>query len=289
MREVDLHVHTTASDGSMSPAEVVTYAKERGLRAIAITDHDTVEGVEEGIRAGRESKLEVIPGVELSVDFPKGTMHLLGYYIDPHCAELVEKLMVVQKARAEQNVKMAKRLQDLGVDIDLSEVRELAGHGQIGRPHFARIIVQRGYARNIEDAFDRFLHKGGPAYVEKFRFPPEEAMKFIAKARGVATLAHPFTLDKLQEGELEDLVIELKEQGLEGIEVYYPDHTEEQRRLYRYLAQKYKLFISGGSDFHGLNREGAELGEAFGDMGLPYRMVEELKRRKKALFRDKNL
>lgn len=289
MREVDLHVHTTASDGSMSPAEVVTYAKEKGLRAIAITDHDTVEGVQEGVRAGRQSGLEVIPGVELSVDFSKGTMHLLGYYIDPHCAELVEKLIVVQRGRAERNIKMVKRLQDLGVDIDLSEVRGVAGHGQVGRPHFARIIVQKGYARSIQDAFDRLLHKGGPAYVEKFRFPPEEAMRFIAKAGGLAALAHPFTLNKLQEGELEGLVVELKEEGLEGIEVYYPDHTEEQRRLYRSLAQKYELFIAGGSDFHGLNREEVELGEGFGDMELPYRMVEELKRRRKALFRGKNL
>jgi len=170
MREVDLHVHTTASDGTMSPAEVVRYAKEKGLRAIAITDHDTIEGLDEGIREGKVQKLEVIPGLELSVDYPKGTMHLLGYYIDPDCSQLVEKLMVVQKARSERNFKMLKKLQELGIEVGLSELKRAAGHGQIGRPHFAQIMVQKGYVNSFQEAFDHFLRKGGPAYVEKFKF-----------------------------------------------------------------------------------------------------------------------
>ncbi|MBW2039424.1 MAG: PHP domain-containing protein [Deltaproteobacteria bacterium] len=282
MREVDLHVHTTASDGTMTPAEVVRCAKEKGLRAMAITDHDTVEGVEEGMQEGKRINVEVIPGVEVSVDFPKGTMHLLGYYIEPNCAELVEKLMFVQRARAERNIKMVKRLRELGIEIDLSEEKGTAGHGQTGRPHFAQILVQKGYARDIQDAFDRFLRKGGPAYVEKFKLSPREAMKFIINAGGIPVLAHPFTLNQSRKDALEKLVMELKSEGLEGIEVYYPDHTEEQKELYRYLAQKHGLFMSGGSDFHGLNKEGVELGEGYGDMELPYSMVEELKARRKA-------
>ncbi len=284
MSRVDLHVHTTASDGTMSPTEVVRYAKEKGLRAMAITDHDTVEGIEEGVQEGERLNLEVIPGVELSVDFPKGTMHLLGYYIDPNCAELADKLVVVQQARAERNIKMIKKLQGLGIEIDFSEVKKFSEHGQIGRPHFAYIMVQNGYARNIQDAFDRFLCKGGPAYVEKLKFPPEEAIGFIIKAGGIAVLAHPFTLNQPKEKELEDLVVELKEKGLEGIEVYHPEHTEGQKRFYRYLAQRHGLFISGGSDFHGLTKGGVDLGNGYGDMGLPYSMVEELKTRRRVRF-----
>jgi len=150
MSEIDLHVHTTASDGSMSPAEVVRYAKEKRLRAIAITDHDTVEGLEEAIREGDRTKIEVIPGVEVSVDFPRGTMHLLGYYIDPNCSAFIEKLKIVQKAREERNLKMVKKLHALGVKIELAEVARIAEDGQIGRPHFARIMVQKKYAKTIQ-------------------------------------------------------------------------------------------------------------------------------------------
>ena len=284
MREVDLHVHTTASDGTMSPAEVVRYAKEKGLRAIAITDHDTIEGLDEGIREGKVQKLEVIPGLELSVDYPKGTMHLLGYYIDPDCSQLVEKLMVVQKARSERNFKMLKKLQELGIEVGLSELKRAAGHGQIGRPHFAQIMVQKGYVNSFQEAFDHFLRKGGPAYVEKFKFSPEEAMRIIVEAGGVPVLAHPFTLNQLNKRELEELILELKEKGLEGIEVYYPDHTVQQREFYRYLAEKHGLFISGGSDFHGQTKEGVELGEGYGDIELPYSLVEELKAKRRARF-----
>ncbi|RLB07553.1 MAG: phosphoesterase [Deltaproteobacteria bacterium] len=284
MREVDLHVHTTASDGTMSPAEVVRYAKEKGLRAIAITDHDTIEGLDEGIREGKVQKLEVIPGLELSVDYPKGTMHLLGYYIDPDCSQLVEKLMVVQKARSERNFKMLKKLQELGIEVGLSELKRVAGHGQIGRPHFAQIMVQKGYVNSFQEAFDHFLRKGGPAYVEKFKFSPEEAMRIIVEAGGVPVLAHPFTLNQLNKRELEELILELKEKGLEGIEVYYPDHTVQQREFYRYLAEKHGLFISGGSDFHGQTKEGVELGEGYGDIELPYSLVEELKAKRRARF-----
>ncbi len=282
MSEVDLHVHTTASDGTMSPAEVVRYAKEKGLKAIAITDHDTVEGVEEGVQEGELVTLEVIPGVEVSVDFPRGTMHLLGYFIDHRCPALLEQLKHLQRYRAERNNKIITKLKALGIDIDLSEVAQIAEDGQIGRPHFARILVQKGYAKRIQEAFDRFLYKGGPAYVEKFKLSPEEALRFITKAGGVASLAHPFTLNQIQGKKLEDLIAKLHGHGLEGIEVYYPEHTEGQRRFYRYLAQRYGLLITGGSDFHGLNKEGADLGEGHGDMELPYSLVEGLKARRRA-------
>jgi predicted metal-dependent phosphoesterase TrpH len=280
MSEIDLHIHTTASDGTMSPSEVVRYAKKKGLRAIAITDHDTIDGIAEGLQEGSKLGLEVIPGVELSVDFSKGTMHLLGYYIDHTSVALLEKLAIVQQARAERNLKMIAKLRRLGIEIELSEIKEAPEDGQIGRPHFAYTLVQKGYAQSIQEAFDRYLRKGGPAYVEKFKFSPAEAISVIHKAGGVAVLAHPFTLNQIQLQDLEPVVVELKEKGLDGIETYYPEHSEGQTKLYRTLAQQYGLLITGGSDFHGLNKDKEELGEGYGDMNYTYNVVEELKTRR---------
>ena len=282
MTEVDLHVHTTASDGTMSPAEVVRYAKEKGLRTIAITDHDTIEGLHEGIEEGKKRGLEVIPGVELSADCSKGTMHVLGYYVDPTCTELLDELMVLQQARAERNLRMIEKLRGLGIEIELSELKETPEHGQIGRPHFAHTMVQKGYVQNIQDAFDRYLGKGGPAYVEKFRFSPEEAMRFISKAGGVAVLAHPFTLNRLQPKDFDACIGELKKQGLDGIEVHYPEHSQGQTKFYRTLAQQHGLVATGGSDFHGLTKDAVDLGEGYGDTNYAYDVVEELKARREA-------
>jgi predicted metal-dependent phosphoesterase TrpH len=283
--EIDLHIHTTASDGTMSPAEVVRYAKAKGLRTIAITDHDTVEGITEGLQEGRKLGLEVIPGVEVSVDFAKGTMHLLGYYIDHTSAELLEKLAIVQQARVERNLKMIEKLRGLGIDIDLSEIREAPEDGQIGRPHFAYTLVQKGHAQNIQDAFERYLRKGGPAYVEKFKFSPQEAMSTIHKAGGVAVLAHPFTMNQLQQKDLEDALVKLKAQGLDGIEAYYPEHSEGQTKVYRTLAKKHGLLLTGGSDFHGFNRDEVDIGEGYGDRALSHNLLDELLARRKARLR----
>jgi len=283
--EIDLHLHTTASDGTMSPAEIVRYAKEKGLLTIAITDHDTVEGIAEGLQEGRKLGLEVIPGVELSVDYSKGTMHLLGYFIDHTSPELLEKLAIVQQARAERNLKMVERLRGLGINIDLSEVKEAPEHGQIGRPHFAYTLVQKGHAQNIQDAFERYLRKGGPAYVEKFKFFPQEAMGVIHKAGGITVLAHPFTLNQAQLQDLEPVIVELKENGLDGIEIYYPEHSEGQMKCYRYLAQKYALAVTGGSDFHGLNKDKEDVAEGYGNEECSHNLVDELRARRDARLR----
>lgn len=280
MNVIDLHVHTTASDGTMSPAELVRYAKGKGLRTIAITDHDTIEGIEEGLQEGSKRGLEVIPGVELSVDYSNGTMHLLGYYIDITCTELTDKLMVLQQARAERNLKMIDKLRALGMEIDLAEVATVAEHGQIGRPHFAQAMVKKGYVQNIPDAFDRYLRKGGPAYMEKFRLSAEEAIHVIRTAGGVTVLAHPFTLNQPQPHEFDAVIGELKQRGLEGIEVHYPEHSEGQKKLYRDVAQQYGLLITGGSDFHGLTKDDVDLGEGYGDGELTHTIVEDMKSRR---------
>jgi len=221
----------------------------------------------------------------LSVDYSKGTMHLLGYFIDHTSPELLEKLAIVQQARAERNLKMVERLRGLGINIDLSEVKEAPEHGQIGRPHFAYTLVQKGHAQNIQDAFERYLRKGGPAYVEKFKFFPQEAMGVIHKAGGITVLAHPFTLNQAQLQDLEPVIVELKENGLDGIEIYYPEHSEGQMKCYRYLAQKYALAVTGGSDFHGLNKDKEDVAEGYGNEECSHNLVDELRARRDARLR----
>lgn len=274
---VDLHLHTTASDGIKSPSEMVNYAKSKGLRAISITDHDTIDGLEEGLAEGERIGFEVIPGVEISAEHSPGSMHLLGYFIDINDPPLNAKLKYLQKARAERNPRMIEKLNQIGVKITYEEVVKASGGGQVGRPHFAQVLVEKGYVRNFQEAFDRFLKKGGPAYVDKIRFTPMEAIRFIIEAKGVAVLAHPNTLGFNGQAELEALVVNLGKAGLKGIEVYYPEHTPSDILQYRGLAEKYGLVITGGTDYHGIDREGLEVGVGKGEMRLPYSMVEALK------------
>ncbi len=279
MELIDLHVHTTASDGSLSPSEVVRRAKTLGLKAIAITDHDTVAGVEEALKEGESYKVEVIPGIELSVDVSKGTCHLLGYFIDFRDETLWRKLRLVQRAREERNLKMLQKLKQLGIELTLEEVKAEAKDGQICRPHFALVMFKKGYVSSVDEAFERFLKKGGPAYVEKFRLSPEEAIRMILEAKGIPVLAHPFTLE-LEGEELERFLKGLKEHSLKGIEAYYPDHTAEQTELYERLATKYGLLLTGGTDFHGPPRDEIELGKGRGNLSISYELLLKLKEEK---------
>jgi len=279
METIDLHVHTTASDGALSPREVVRRARELGLKAIAITDHDTIEGIEEALDEGRKAGVEVVPGVELSIDFPRGTCHLLGYFIDPQDPKLRDTLLIVQKAREERNWKMLERLKALGFELTMEEVKAFSRDGQICRPHFALAMVKRGYVASVEEAFERYLKKGGPAYVEKFKLSPKKAVAVIREAGGLPVLAHPYTLE-MSEDDLRAFTRKLKEIGLEGIEVYYPDHTPELVDLYLALARELDLVPTGGTDFHGPTVKGdIELGRGKGDLLLPYELLEGLKRR----------
>src|SRR5512139_1020520 len=194
MGNIDLHLHTTASDGVMTPSEIVNYAKNKGLLAIAITDHDTIEGLEEGLLEGKRIGLEVIPGIEISAEHSPGSMHLLGFLIDIRHPIIKERLEYLQRARAERNPRMVEKLNKLGINITFDEVLKASGGGQVGRPHFAQVLLEKGYVRSFQEAFDRFLRKGAQAYVDKVRFTPEEALYFINEAKGVAVLAHPNTL-----------------------------------------------------------------------------------------------
>jgi predicted metal-dependent phosphoesterase TrpH len=274
---IDLHTHSTASDGSFSPKEVVRLAREAGLKALALTDHDTLDGLPEAVAAGKEYGVEVIPGVEISARYPGGSMHLLGYFVDYHSGLLEERLAVLKKARAERNPQIIAKLNNLGVKINLEQVKSLSGGGQVGRPHIARALLESGYVRSLQEAFDVYLRNGGPAHVHKFRFPPGEAIAMIREAQGVPVLGHPFTLDLGSAFALRNLLLDLKALGLAGIEVFYSDHTPEQEALYLRLARELNLLITGGSDFHGLNKPEVSLGAMPGQEKLTYHLVEALK------------
>jgi hypothetical protein len=274
---VDLHLHTTASDGVLSPSEIVRYAKEQGLQAVAITDHDTIDGNAEALDEGAKSGLEVISGVEISAQFDLGSMHILGFFIDIENTALKERLSLLQETRAQRNPKMVEKLRKLGVELSYDEILHGSGGGQVGRPHFAQVLLTKGYVNTVQEAFDRYLGKGAPAYVDKFRFDPEEAMELIREAGGIPVLAHPFTLHIPSPHQLDALLGELAPLGLMGIEVFYPEHTKDQISLYKDLAQKHDLLVTGGSDYHGIEGDKVEIGIGSQGMKLSYSMVEAMK------------
>ena len=274
---IDLHTHTTASDGSFTPSQLVRHAKEKGLRALAVTDHDTIDGNKEALNAGEREGLEVVPGIEISVDYSPGSMHMLGYFIDTESQRLQEKLALLQDSRSDRNPKIIEKLNALGLDITYDEVVEASGGGQVGRPHIAQVLLQKGYATTIQEAFDKYLGKGAPAYFDKFRLNAEDAIAMITDAGGVPVLAHPFTLKCTNQGELEELIKHLTGHGLQGIEVYYTEHNEKQISRYRLLAERNNLLLTGGSDFHGANMAGVELGTGRGSLQIPYILFENLK------------
>jgi predicted metal-dependent phosphoesterase TrpH len=277
MGYIDLHLHTTASDGVMSPSEIVGYAKYKGLQAIAITDHDTIEGLKEGLSEGKRIGFEVIPGIEISAEYSPGSMHLLGFLLDIDHPLLNEKLRYLQKARAERNPKIVENLNRLGIEITYEEVLKASGGGQVGRPHFAQVLLEKSYVRSYQEAFERFLKKGAPAYVDKFRFSAKEAIHFINEAAGIAVLAHPNTLGTNKYSELEDLILQLVKIGLKGIEVYYPEHSALEVAQYKALAERHGLLMTGGTDYHGIDKNELDIGVGRGDMKLPYSLLEGLK------------
>jgi len=284
MGAIDLHTHSTASDGSLSPRELVRLAQERGLVAIALTDHDTIEGLPEAVAAGTEFGVEVIPGVEISARHPLGSMHILGYFLDYESERLAASLAVLQQARADRNPQIVAKLNALGIPLTVERVAAISGGGQVGRPHIARALYEGGYVRSLQEAFDIYLGNRGKAYVSKFRFPPAEALAMIREARGVPVLAHPFTLGLHTPETLGPLLEELKVQGLAGLECYYPEHSPQQEAFYLNAARELGLLITGGSDFHGDNKPEVSLGRSNCQPRLTYDLVTAMKAwRRKAL------
>lgn len=277
---IDLHVHSNASDGNLSPKEVVNFAKSKGLRAIALTDHDTVDGLHDALEEGKDIGLEVIPGLEISAQLSNGPMHLLGYYVRPSDKKLREILKKLQLMRMSRNQKILEKLNNYGVHLSESNLLAFSKEGQLGRPHFARAMVKEGYVSAMEEAFRRYLGKGAPAYVDKERLQPEEAILMITEAGGIPVLAHPYSLEIRDGLEFEAHLIKWIDMGLMGIEGFYPDHDGRDGSLYRYLGGKYNLIITGGTDYHGDCKPNIEIGIGRGNLRIPYGILEVLQEKK---------
>ncbi|MGB9775883.1 MAG: PHP domain-containing protein [Anaerolineae bacterium] len=267
---VDLHVHTTASDGSLTPAEVVQLALEQGLAAIALTDHDTVAGLAEAWAAANGTGLEIVPGVEISSDWPVGDFHILGLDVDPWDGPFNECLESMRAARLQRARKMLERLAALGMPLEWDEVvRFCNGNCAIGRLHIARAMVHRGYVSDVLQAFQRYIGRDGPAYVPRLRMTPVEVIGLIRRAGGVAVLAHPAASGVVEH------IPTLASLGLQGVEVWYPTHSPEDVRTLLRLARQYHLLVTGGSDFHG---PGSGAGAPLGSVNIPLRLLRKLQR-----------
>jgi 3',5'-nucleoside bisphosphate phosphatase len=276
---IDLHSHTTASDGSYTPTELVTHAREVGLRALGISDHDTVDGLMEAAEAAEAAGLDLVPGIEISVDYTHGEFHLLGYFIDFRNEAFVSRIRYLQENRFNRNELMVRKMHDLGFDVDMEEIVAESGGGQVGRPHMARALMKKGYVTSIQDAFDRYLADGKPLHVPKVKLAPEEAIGLVHEAGGVAVLAHPKYLEYDTEEELAAELARLKKAGLDGLECYYSQHSEAETERYVRLAARFGLLCSAGSDFHGASKPDVPLGVIYqGRAGAP-ELLQRLKER----------
>ncbi len=275
---VDLHIHTTASDGLYPPAETVRLAAEVPLAALAITDHDTVAGLPEAAAAARRHNIELLTGVEVSVEFPLGTMHILGYGFDPDHPDLRAALQQYQRNRDERNPRILARLAQMGMSIPYAAVRAKAAGESVGRPHIAQCLVEAGFARTSDEVFKRFLGRGAPAYVERRRASATDAIRAIRSAGGLAALAHPGQLRRPYD-EVRRIAADLQSVGLEALEVYHPDHCLEHVRAYESIARDLGLILVGGTDFHGHLRQTVRIGVGRGPLRVPYQAVLQIRQR----------
>ena len=266
--KIDLHVHTTASDGRLSPSEIVRRAADLGMKTIAITDHDSIEGIEEALAEARKfPKLMVIPGVEMGADVPKGEMHVLGYFVDPYSTVFCQKLEMLRTSRATRSQKMVARLADMGIKINWEHVAKIAAGASIGRPHIAQAILERGYVSVLQEAFDKYIGDNSPAYTEREKLSPIETVGLIAKTGGLPVLAHPADTENL-----DSVLKELKPAGLIGMEVHYKDYNSTTIQRLADVASRHGLICCGGSDYHGFEANGNEIGNC----DVPPETVDQL-------------
>ncbi|HJR78407.1 MAG TPA: PHP domain-containing protein [Nitrospiraceae bacterium] len=277
MSRIDLHLHTTHSDGSFSPAAVLEFAKTAGVTALAITDHDIVAGIPDALEVGSRLGIEIIPGVEISSRYGESELHILGYCIDWRHPRLNERLKSLRESRHQRNPRIIEKLNGLGLDITYEEVQALAGTESVGRPHIARVLMDKKLVSSAKEAFDRYLAEGRPAFVPRQLPPPEEAVAWIREAGGVAVLAHPTWVKESSEG-LSSLIERLKAAGLGGIEVHYSTHNPKQTAEYLNLAKRFDLLITGGSDFHGVTKPDIDVGTGRGDLKVSPALLEPLKK-----------
>ncbi len=273
---VDLHLHSTASDGTTSPSDLVAMAARSGLSAMALTDHDTQEGWEEASAAARDTGIDLIPGVELSIDFARG-MHLLVLWLRPGRGPLQDRLEDLRASRDIRNTRITELLRNHGMEITDEEVAAEAGGGTVGRPHIAAVLMAKGYVPDIASAFEQWIGRGRPAYVTRNRLGAEEAITLARESGGVPVLAHPHTLGVNRAEEMARILSELRSYGLVGIEAVYASYQRHERDGYSNLARRFKLVPSGGSDYHGEYKPGLQPGIGYGDLVVPYRILEELR------------
>lgn len=267
MGRFDLHVHTTASDGRYTAAQIVARAHELGLSVIAITDHDSVDGVKPALEAGAKlTGITVIPGVEINTDVPDGEAHILGYFVDYEAPILTDTLFRLRNTRITRAQEMIVKLGSLGLPLEWKRVQEIAGAGSVGRPHIAQAMLEKGYITSLKEAFNRYISRGGPAYVERTKITPEEAVELVLQSKGLPVLGHPFTIK-----DTAPMISKLQKVGLVGLEVYYNGYTPEQIQQLLSWAQHYGLLATGGSDYHGLD-ETAEI--VMGGTDIPAAAIE---------------
>jgi predicted metal-dependent phosphoesterase TrpH len=265
---LDLHTHSTASDGSLTPSELVARARRIGIAGLAVTDHDTTAGLDEALAAAAGSGLELVPGIELSAATDRGALHIVGLYVDHTDADLENGLSWARRMRDERNPEIARRLAAVGKPVDLDRVTSIAGGEVVGRPHLAAAMVELGHVANADEAFEKYLSSSGAAYVPKRKLEAAECIRLIRGAGGVPVLAHPDQTG-LAGAAFDELISRLVDAGLAGIEVYCPSYDPSTTRAYRDIALKCDLVESGGTDFHGAVKPAIELGRGFGSMYVP--------------------
>ena len=277
MHEVDLHLHTTHSDGTLSPTELVDLCAQNGLKVIAISDHDSTEGVAEAQVAAIKHGIEIIPAIELSTDVPDNEIHMLGYFIDMDDADFQDLLREFRAGREDRGRKMVERLVDLGLDITWEEVEHIADGGAVGRPHIAQAMIERGYVSVWQEAFDKYIGRTGPAYVERTRLEPEDAVRVLLDNGALPVMAHPLYYEREDTQKLRNLVASLKEAGMIGLEVHYGEFSESEIDMLANIASELDLVPCGGSDYHASGKPGEIIP---GEAGPPMSTVEALREKK---------
>ncbi len=270
---IDLHTHTICSDGTLTPTELVMLAHKKGLAAVAVTDHDSVDGLEEAVSCGKKIGIKVITGIEFSV-VSDTEMHLLGLGFRLPCPEITNHLSQMLAQRERRNVKVTELLDKIGIHITVDDINAEATSRVTGRSQIAKAMMKKGYVSSIQEAFDKYLSFGRPAYAERTTLKPEAAIRMIKEAGGIASLAHLNQIGK-SDDELFELLKNLKEQGLDAIEGYYTQYSDEMGKKYRAYAKQLGLKLTGGSDFHGKNKENHELGTGAGNLRIPFELLEK--------------
>ena len=274
MDTIDLHTHSTFSDGTFTPLQLVKYAEEKGLKAFALTDHDTTEGVKEA--KSIETNVEVISGVEISTRYDKKEIHIVGLYVNENDADLNKQLKYYRENRVTRNFEILEKLNSLGVNITIDDVKESCTGDVISRAHIAKALVSKGFVGSYTEAFDRYLGDNKCAYVPRETLNYEESMELITKAGGVPVLAHPL-LYKMSDTNLENMMVKLRQKGLKAVEVYYSTHSNSDTQHIMAMANRVGLIYSGGSDFHGATKPKIDMGTGMGKLAVPYEILEKIR------------